>query len=83
MIFTYGEHEAAVGVDANVTEAECACRGDRACRALPVDRVQPPVGELGVDDGTARDVVLTAAILVNPITHIGRRGSDLDRRTAR
>ena len=41
------------------------------------------VSEFGIDDGATRDVVLTAAVLVNPIAHVARRGSDLDRLTAR
>src|SRR4029453_3108663 len=83
MVFTYRKHEVAVGVDDNVTESEFAFRSDRGWWALGADCVQATVGEFGVDDGTARDVVLTAAVLVPPIADVARRGSDLNRLTAR
>jgi hypothetical protein len=83
MVFTYRKHEVAIGVDANVTESEFALRSDRGWWALAADRVQATVGEFGVDDGTARDVVFTAAVLVNPIADVARRRSDFDRLTAR
>jgi len=83
MVLTHGKHQVPIGVDANVTESEIALRSDRGWWALAADRVQATVTEFGIDDGATRDVVITAAVFVNPIADVGRRGSDLDRLTAR
>jgi hypothetical protein len=82
MIFAYCKDEAAVRMDSNVAESELGLRSYRLRRPRILHRVQATVGKFGVDEDAARDVVFTAAVLVHPITYIGRWGSDLDRFTA-